>query len=260
MGLFAVAYWEARARRISTKDDVVSELGVRVVGEIPWVNWAAGPDAPSQLIESIETFRPFLVGHPGDWPSGRVLMVTSAVAQEGKTTLASHLALSVAQSGQRTLLIDADLRRPALHDVMGVPPGPGLSDVVLGRAAVKDTILPGPVPGLSVIPAGLARDEVTHTDLSLGLRAALGELRGHFDLVLIDCSPVLPVADALVIGRWVDGVLLSVRPRQSQLTLVAAACERMAGLRLPIVGAVVNGVRKWRSGYKYNSLPLEVSA
>jgi Mrp family chromosome partitioning ATPase len=91
------------------------------------------------------------------------------------------------------------------------------------------------------------------------MRNILEELRGQYDLVLVDCCPVLPVADALLIGKRVDGVLLSVRPRLSTLPQVHAACERLSTLRIPVLGAVVNGVRARMSSYEYKYL-LESNA
>jgi capsular exopolysaccharide synthesis family protein len=235
-------------------DCVVNELGVRVVGELPWVTTGrpgTGHDAPAQLTESVNGLRA-LIGCDHDGGSGgQVLMVTSAVAQEGKTTLAAHLALSTARAGRRTLLIDCDLRRPRLHSVFGLPPGPGLSGVLLRAATPAEAVCPGPVEGLSVLPAGDAIRAVNQAHIAGDLRALLTELRAEYDLILLDCSPVLPVADALTIGRSADGVLLSVRPGTSQLPLVSAACERMAALRLPVLGAVVNGVRSGATSYKY---------
>src|SRR5262249_13450284 len=118
LGVFGVAWREARARRIRGKEEVAGELGVRGVGELPWL---AG--APEHAGESVDCLRAQLLCDAEDRPRGRVLMVTSAVPQEGKTTLASHLAVSVARAGKRTLLLDCDFRRPALHQVFDLPRG-----------------------------------------------------------------------------------------------------------------------------------------
>jgi capsular exopolysaccharide synthesis family protein len=259
-GLFVVAAWEARARRISSTDEVQDELGVRVVGEVPWVEpdgspaEGADPQAtPALLTESIDGIRAMLLYDAHERTSGQVLMVTSAVAQEGKTTLASHLALSVARAGLRTLVIDCDLRRPRIHDAFGLPPGPGLTEVLRAAVPPAEGIHPGPVEGLWAMPAGEGAHQLTPAQVTSGVRALLAELRGRYDLILVDCSPVLLVADALAVGRLVDGVLLSVRPRMSQLPLVSAACDRMASLRLPVLGVVMNGVRRSRAGYKYGA-------
>src|SRR5262249_53277532 len=161
-------------------------------------------------------------------------MVTSAVPQEGKTTLACHLALSIARAERKTLLIDCDLRRPALHHVFDMPGGPGLSEVLRGKVEPADVVRPGPVEGLDVLPAGDNSREVIQMLATGDMRKLLDHLREQYDFILIDCSPVLLVADALMLGKRVDGVLLSVRPELSQTTRVQEAYERLVSVGVPV--------------------------
>jgi capsular exopolysaccharide synthesis family protein len=178
-------------------------------------------------------------------------MVTSAVPQEGKTTLVCHLALSIARAQRKTLLIDCDLRRPALHHVFDIPSGPGLSEVLRGETQVASVTRPGPVEGLDILPAGHNSREATQILATGEMRKLLEQLRGRYDFVLIDCSPVLLVADALALGKRVDGVLLSVRPELSQMTRVQEAYERLTSVGVPVVGTVVNGIRLNSGVYDY---------
>lgn len=246
-GLGGVAVWGAAGRRIAGKTDVQGGLGLRVVGEMPWVPGGGLTGNPAGLSEPADALRTLLM--PPDGGGGQVLLVTSAVPEEGKTTLACHLALSGARAGRRTLLVDCDLRRPRVHAVFNTPAGAGLAGVLRGAVGTAEAVVPGPVPGLSVLPAGDGSGRLTQTEVC-GLRGLVADFRDRYDLVVIDCSPVLPVADALMIGRWVDGVLLSVRPWRSQVPAVAAACEQMAAVRLPVVGVVLNGVRGRRPDYR----------
>jgi capsular exopolysaccharide synthesis family protein len=264
LGLFGIAAWEARARRVGSKEELVREVGVRVIGELPWVQAPARGAQPAEarpgrldptlvLSESVDGIRAMLLCDAEHLPGGKVLMITSAVACEGKTTLASRLALSVANAGKRTLLIDCDFRRPELHNIFSVPRGPGLSNVLLGQASTAEAIQPGPISGLSVLPAGDNSHRVNQAELMDRTRQLLEQFRRDYDFILVDCCPVLPVADALLLGRRVDGVLLSVRPHVSQMPQVHAAFDRLAGLRIPVLGAVLNGVqdRPSYSSYRY---------
>ncbi len=255
LGLFGVSYWESRAHRIRGKEEVVGTLGCPVVGVLPWVKGlsqrheGADEDPVAQLTASVADLRAQLLCEAEDQTAGRVLMVTSAVAQEGKTTLASHLAVSVAQAGRRTLLIDGDFRRPQLHYIFDLQRGPGLCDVLRGEKSVKDAAQQGCVPDLFVLTVGRDTQATNSTQVLGSMRSLLEEARKEFDFIVVDSSPVLPVADALLLGKRSDGVLLSVRPHVSQLPLVSEACERLSSLRIPVLGVVVNGAHSRTGGY-----------
>ena len=240
LGLFGVSYWEARGRRIRTKEEVAGELGLRVVGTLPALRGRPALEAPTGgrrgakvadpaavWASSVESIRASILCHAEDEPGCRALLVTSALAREGKTTLACHLALSLALAGHRTLLVDCDSRRPQLHRVFGTPAGPGLSEVLGGDLDLAGAVHAGPVEGLSVLPIGRELKQVSQALVRRKMRQLLEEARAGYDFILLDCSPVLPVADALALGRLVDGVLLSVRPGLSQFPHVSG------GLRTP---------------------------
>jgi len=252
VGLFAVcfgvAWLEFRRRRVQSTEEVSAGLGIRVVGAVP-----ASPDveqiinAPPDeqveghaVLESVDAIRTLLV-HDAHVEATRVLMVTSAETGEGKTTLASHLASSLSRAGRKTLLIDGDLREPALHQLFEVSLQPGFSEVLLGEVDSVDAILPTNQDGLMVMPAGQWDREVIQSLARGGANGVLEKLREEFDFVVVDSHPVLSATDSLMIGQNVDAVILSVLRDVSQSPRVYAATQRLQSLGIRVLGAVVNG-------------------
>ena len=252
VGLFAVcfgvAWLEFRRRRVQSPEEVSTGLGIRVVGAVP-----ASPDVeqiintpPEEhveghaVLESVDAIRTLLV-HDAHVEATRVVMVTSAETGEGKTTLASHLASSLSRAGRKTLLIDGDLRQPALHQLFEVSLQPGFSEVLLGEVDSVDAILPTNQDGLMVMPAGQWDREVIQSLARGGAGGVLEKLREEFDFVVVDSHPVLAATDPLLIAQHVDAVILSVLRDVSQTPRVYAATQRLQSLGIRVLGAVVNG-------------------
>jgi succinoglycan biosynthesis transport protein ExoP len=204
----------------------------------------------SVLTESVDALRTILTrSEAGE--SNRVLMITSARDREGKTLLATFLANSLTRAGRRTLLVDADLRRPSIHELLALPGEPGLSEVIRGEAAVEDMIQIEEVTGLSVLPAGQCDSQVIQALARFDFAGLFEKLRQHFDFIIIDSCPVLPVADSLEIAQHVDSVLVSIRFPVSRVPQVHAACERLRAVKARILGTVVQGTEGEFFGYKY---------
>jgi capsular exopolysaccharide synthesis family protein len=169
----------------------------------------------------------------------RTLLVTSSMAGEGKTFVASNLARSiVCQSERRVLIIDADLRCPRLNIVLGAPPAPGLSDYLLGKADEPSIIQHGGEGNLCLIPCGT---RVTHPSelLSNGrLKTLLDRVGPAFDWVILDSPPCLPVADAGIIAHWCDGVLLVVRAEFTPSAMILKSRQELK--QRNVVGVVLN--------------------
>jgi capsular exopolysaccharide synthesis family protein len=258
--LFAVSWLEYRARRVDTVDEVVLGLGMRLVGTVPamprggaYGKKTAGQDPARQVLtESVDAARTNLL-HLARCRSLKTVMVTSAVAGEGKTSLSCHLAASLARAGLRTLLVDADIRNPTVHKLFGLPGEAGFSEVICGKTETSSSVRPTSVPGLSLLPAGRWSEQVTLALNQGGVQRLFEQLRREYDIIVIDSSPVLPVADALLVGQQVDGVLLSVLCQVSQLHNLYAAYQRIEELGIPTLGVVMNGVRGSLYGaiYKY---------
>lgn len=253
--LMTVGFLEWRTRRIDAVDQVVTELGMRVLGTVPRFPHEAG-DANWRfaLNESITSVRTLLL-HAARARSMQVVMITSATQGEGKTSLASQLGTSMATAGMRALIVDCDLRNPSIHKLFDLGVQPGVSEVLCQEADVADAIQPTAVPNLWVIPAGQCSNRVIGA-LAQGhpLETLFNRLRGQFDFIIVDSCPVLPVADALLIGPHVDGVVFSIMQDVSQLPKVMVASGRLDQLNVPLLGAVMNGVRGASSyyGYGYN--------
>lgn len=184
-----------------------------------------------------------------------VLQVTSANPGEGKTTTAANLAVAMAMTGRSVVVVDGDLRRPRLHERFGTTQGPGLTNVVLGEIGPGEAEqgVSGTSGALSVVPSGpippFPSELLSHRAAYETVKA----LRATHDLVIIDSPPVLPVADALVISRLVDATILVANGRKTQRGAVAEAMELLRKVDAPVVGSVLNEVkrRRWSRGYGY---------
>ncbi len=266
-GLFGVAFLEVLNRKIDTADEIRNELGLAVVGALPVLParaYRGGTIArrdsekdvfwQNSLLESVDATRTMLV-HSARTGSHRVVMIASAAAAEGKTSLASYLATSLARSGLRTLLVDADLRKPSAHRLYDIPQAPGLSELLRGQVNLADAISATPIDDLKVLAGGYC-DRQTIRMLSQGcLGPLLGQLKEQFDFVILDSSPILPVADASIIAQHVDAVLFSIFGDVSRKTKVFAAVQRLQSLGVPILGAVVTGTQGGVNGNGYYESP-----
>jgi receptor protein-tyrosine kinase len=167
-----------------------------------------------------------------------VVLVTSAGPGEGKTTVAVQLALSMAATGRRVVLVDADLRRPRVTSRLGLVGGAGLSDVLAGRAALDDVLQPYGEDKFSVLGSGAAPPTPGGLLASAAMAGLLAELRRRNDMVLIDGAPLLPVADARGLAALVDGVLICVRhgrTKENNLVEARAALDRVGARTLAVV-------------------------
>jgi capsular exopolysaccharide synthesis family protein len=246
MACFGIAYLEFRNRRLNGPSQVDEGLGIRVVGTLPAlsVSRALDPNHPvvAQLTESIDSIRTQLM-HDSTSKRRQVVMVTSAATMEGRTIVASQLAASLARAGRRTLLVDGDVRRPALQSLFDVPLEDGLCEVLRAEVDVADVIRPTHAEGLWLLTAGYCDVDAIHALATEQMQPVFEKLRSEYDFIVIDGAPVLGMSDALIFGQYCDGAIISVRRDVSQLPKIneAAATLRSVGIRL--IGAVVNGVQ-----------------
>ena len=189
----------------------------------------------------------------------KTLMITSSVLQEGKTNTSCNLATIFGQSGQKTLLIDADLRRPAVHKVFGIPQGPGLADVLLGvtdwESSVRslDDLILGKMglrnsnmtPGLEylyVLTAGRRVDRPAELLSLERTKALLDEMRQHYDVIIVDVAPVLPVAEATQLTPGIDATLVAYQIGRIGREVVNRTKTRLTGIGGNVVGLVMNDI------------------
>lgn len=247
LAALGVGWWEFRSRRIHTTDELAGQLGLRMIGTVPSLpEDVRRQPIPTQgqemywhsrLTEAVDSITTLLL-HEASQVGARALLITSAVGHEGKTTLASHLATSLARAGKRTLLIDGDLVHPTAHLMFNESLEPGLSDLLRGQCNVPDVVRPTQASGLWMITAGQADSSVVQALARDAMQPLLEMLKSEYDFIIIDSSPVLPLAHALLIGKHVDAAVLAVRRDISRVMPVYAAHQRLATLGIPVLGAV----------------------
>lgn len=243
-------------------------MDVKVLGTLPTVSRRALA-APRQEVgaapaaqffaEAVSYVRTMLLTSAFRDGGHKVIMVGSAESGEGKTMLASHLAVNIAEAGYRVLVIDGDLRRASLSRLFGAEAAPGLCEVLRDNLDAGSAIIPSGVTGLSLLPVGNCTQDVLQRLSQRGLGAVLERLRAEYEFVIIDSSPLLAVSDALHFARLTDGVVLCVRPGVSSFPSVGAVRDRLQSLHIPVLGVVVNGMRQNPNSSAYRYLTLTPS-
>ncbi|MGB9868285.1 MAG: CpsD/CapB family tyrosine-protein kinase [Bacillota bacterium] len=181
----------------------------------------------------------------------RLLAVTSAGPEEGKSTVAANLAIALAQAGNRVLIVDSDLRKPVQHKLFQVPASPGVTNVLVDGLPVEKATVDLSIEGLSLLPSGPIPPNPSELLGSGPMENLLKECTTRFAYVLLDTPPVLSVADTMVVCSRLDGVILVVRAGVTRTDMVREAKEMIEQARGKIVGVVLNGVRYSSDEYRY---------
>jgi len=180
------------------------------------------------------------------------LVVTSSVPGEGKTTTATNLAVALAQTGRKILIVDADLRKPRVASTLGLDAAVGLTTALVGRAELHETIQVHEASGLHVLASGAKPPNPTEILQSRVTSDLIGRLRPSYDMIIIDAPPLLPVADAAVLSRLADGVILLVRHGKTTRDQVEESVNRLRQVGGRLYGVVVNMVaQRAISSYYY---------
>jgi succinoglycan biosynthesis transport protein ExoP len=254
--VFFVEYLDSR---IKTPDEISAHLGVTFVGMLPAIPPRPAGESqplltsgvPPNFIEAFRVIRTNVLFSSADQGS-RSLLVTSTSPGEGKSLVASNLAMSLGQIGDRVLLIDADMRKPRVHEIFDVPQEPGLSNLLVGNAKTSEALRKAGPSGLWLLPAGRIPPNAVELLGSQRFHEFLRSLAADFEWVVIDSPPVMAVADAAVVAHSATDVLFVVGAEMTARQAAQRAIERLQQARARMLGAVLNRVDLDRHAYFYS--------
>jgi capsular exopolysaccharide synthesis family protein len=234
-------YFDTSLRDVA---DIEDRLKIPVLGVIPFNADIMGPDR-----DEPEAAEPYRVLHTNlnlavKQGQSSVLVVFSAGPAEGKSTTICRLAHLMGAYGERVLLVDGDLRRPAQHHLANCPRAPGLSDVLAGKCDVDAALRKSVAPGLDLLTSGGMPGFTLSLLYANRLRELLATLRGRYDRILLDSPPVIGVSDASILAGVADGAILLIQHRRNPASMVLRAQQTIAALKTPILGAVLTQVPK----------------
>ncbi len=248
--IFLFVFLDRSIKRVS---DATQAASAPVLGVIPQVTSADLGDTnddrardmyvyenpKSSIAECCRSLRTNLLFSAADREL-KTIAVCSANQREGKTTTVIYLGTTMAQGGQRTLLIDSDMRRPRLHKSTGVALAPGLSNLLIGEDDYDNLIKPTDVKDLFVLPCGPTPPNPAELLLTKRFETVLGELARRFDRIILDSPPIQPVTDAVVLSKRVDGVVLVVRASKTMRDELRRSAKMIRDVGGSIVGVIVN--------------------
>jgi capsular exopolysaccharide synthesis family protein len=259
LGLGVAFYLEVFDRTVQNHEDAERYLKLPVLASLFWVKTGEKIRNPFTLTfdhptsAESEMFRSLRTNIKFSRPEGAVgaILLTSSGPDEGKSTISSNLGITLASGMKRTVIVDADFRKPKQHRIFGLRNGPGLVETLVGEAALDDVIHPTRVKNLSVIPRGSNPPNPAELLDSDRMREIVRTLRERFDLVIFDSPPVGSVSDALILAAQVDGTVLVVEAGKFEASFVLRAKEQIEKANGRILGVVINKTKRERLGYYY---------
>jgi exopolysaccharide transport family protein len=181
----------------------------------------------------------------------RVLIISSSGPREGKTITSANIAITMAQAGNRVVILDCDMRRPRVHKIFSLSRDRGMSNLLVGNDELDNVVVHTDIPNLDVIPSGPIPPNPSEVLSSQRMADLIEVLRGRYDRIIIDTPPITAVTDAVILSKVVDGVVLIVRAGVAHRELVRNAVEQLRQVNAHILGAVLNGVDMGRDSYYY---------
>jgi capsular exopolysaccharide synthesis family protein len=266
--MFGTGFATARERldwRLRSTEEISTILAVPVLGIVPSMpgkgkKGAAGNgqkvqlEPKSSIAEAYRTIRTAIFfGVPKG--QARTILVTSPSPDDGKTTMVSNLAIAMAQAGQKTLIVDADFRKPMQHNIFGFvnEAEKGLSSILSGQIALDDAIRSCPTDGLFLLTSGPEIPNPSELLNSEAFSNLLKELTHRYDRIIIDSPPITSVADSQILAALCDITILVIRAEKTTRKTAQQAREALAGIGARVLGAVVNDVSPRHSRYGYYS-------
>ena len=242
---------------VQSPEDVKEALGLPFLGIIPLIRKLpqgslapAISDGKSGLADSLRVVRTNLIYGSAE-ARPKVLAFTSASPGEGKSTVAAGIAILLAQNKARVLLIDADLRRPTLHQLLGVPQSPGLSGMLSAEGPATWVARSSAVRGLDVITAGTPQNLSAERLGSDAMKTLIDQARNRYDWVIIDSPPALGLSDASVIATLADGIVVVCSGDKTPRQAVRHVTDQLRAVRASVLGVVLNRVDLRRHSYYY---------
>lgn len=260
LGLAIVFLLEVRDDRFTAANEVINGLGDRLVGQVPEVRALRRKNSSPLLemtkephfhAEAYRSLRSALMYLPWEGQRPKVLLITSALPGEGKSTVAANLARTLALGGSRVLLIDGDLRKGCLHDKLGMSCNPGLAELLKESATLEETLQTNGVPNLWFLARGSNTGHPGDLMLGPALEQVLNRCRKEFDYVLIDSCPLFTAADVTTLAPKLDGTLFVVRSGFSRLRVAREALQLLIQRQAKVVGLVFNRVDASARSYNY---------
>ncbi|HEX2719088.1 MAG TPA: polysaccharide biosynthesis tyrosine autokinase [Gemmatimonadaceae bacterium] len=266
LGIAAAVGLEKIDDSVKSSDELPNRFQLPVLGQIPAIRAAGREEGTplSRLVTHVdprsvvaEAYRSLRTNIAFSRAQARIrtLVLTSPGPADGKSTTVANLAITFAQQGQKTLLVDADLRRAVLDKTFGVPRTPGLTEVVVGVAALDDAVHPTSVENLFVMGSGQLPPNPSELLGSVGMRDVLDAARERFDVILFDSPPLLAVTDAAVLSTMVEGSILVVRMGSTSREAVRRAAAHLRAVNSRVLGAVLNDIDlnagSYYGGYGY---------
>jgi len=250
--VFAFEYLD---NRIKSPQELRAQLGLPFLGMLPAID-ANGPallhqGVPPSFAEAVRAVRTNVLFSSAD-EGVRSIVVTSAGPGEGKSLFSSNLSVSLAQAGQRVLHIDADMRRPRVHEIFEISQEPGLSNLLVGDCKPSEAVRKTEVANLAVLPAGMIPPNPAELLGSKRCEEYFATLSEHFDWVIVDSPPVLAVADASILANAATGVIFVVGADHTSRQTAKAAIEQLEAVQAHVIGAVLNRADVERNPYYYS--------
>jgi capsular exopolysaccharide synthesis family protein len=261
IGIGLALGFEHMDNTFKTPEDVREHLPLPFLGMVPDVGLkpVGPPGRGPQLVKSpnsavadaYRVLRTNLIFSSAE-TTGRVILVTSANPAEGKTTTLANLAVALAQNGAKVLALDADLRKPTLHQHFGVLKTPGLTDLIVGKSAASQAIHSTRIEGLQMLPCGYLTPNPAELLGSPMMKQIVDALRAHYEWVLIDAPPLLAMPDAAVLSSLVEGVVLVIAAEAATKPAVIRAVDQVKSVGGKVAGLVLNKVNLERNSYYYS--------